>query len=293
MDVEMGFKLNSLLDSRLNNQSFRDLNQYHFVFVKLDPFQNFFLNIYTDAYDELKSNLNAPYVSYASSNLLHPLFKTEQRLKKELSELYNRHKKPMVIFGDPGTGPDVLHFEINNPSFVRDGLISKTIIVQGAVNGSRVIDKFFWPAARWPKIRKILSYFLSSEKIDFFKFSTWSIQSAFEEAIKHLNDDDVALLRKNVFYTRSTQTRRKMHSLVKLVSWFLHISSEEKPGDGFTETDSQVLKSIDGAILGNDLGVFMADHWDLTHSIWFDSNLLRQKRKIFLRGLLAIVLTGK
>jgi hypothetical protein len=291
--------LNSLLDdamrapegARLERPMLRAaLEKYHVVFVRLDRNQNWFLNVWRDGLDEVANQIGAPRVSSVRSCLMRPFPFAAEHLAREFRRLHAESGKPLLVFGDPGTGPDALYTVLAHPALLTEGVVARLVVVQGAMHGSEIVDRFFlfWLGFlyRFDWLRGLLGRL----SLDLTKFAPRNARPLFQEAVRDFPETARPALRRALFFTRAAIEPGGMHTLVRLSALHLGMHPPRRGGDGATLADDQIVRDDSGAPIGADLGVLNVDHWDLTHSIWFDPPELVEKRRVFVRSLLKVIL---
>ncbi len=115
------------------------LTQFHVVFVRFSNFLTELIGFQDNA--KALQKIGARNISFVDSLFFGSYEANSNLLKNELSSLYERGgRRPLIIIGNPQSGPYSLYAVLQNSFLVKQGIISKIVLVTPAF-GSPLADE--------------------------------------------------------------------------------------------------------------------------------------------------------
>lgn len=148
----------------------------------------------------------------------------------------------LLVLGHSKGGAEALLAVLKDPALIRDGVIENLVLINGAVGGSAVADR----------------YALTTEKLcpGVIDLRRENSQAAFSAALAALDASDRELLASHIFYVRAAKPTADVAFVFKDSAAYL--TANFGPNDGMMLPEDEYLPA-----LGTDLGVLVADHTDL------------------------------
>jgi hypothetical protein len=220
--------------NRATAQPLRDhLSEHHIVFVTFSDFLTW-LRPFEDNAKAILKYSPATKVSFLPARFFHSYELNAQTLYRGFIQKFNEGgRRPLIIIGNPQSGPDSLYTVLRNPDLIKLKVVSKLVLIAPAFGSPLALSHM-------PMMSK-------------FKVSV--ARKLFKEALREFPAAETSRLNQSVFYVRAASVQSQVTPFLKIPFTVLKSGG---PNDGVTYTRDQKLP-----YLGIDLGVVDADHWDL------------------------------
>ncbi len=202
------------------------------------------------------------------------------KLYKDLGEIYKKRQKKLILIGHSKGAATSLNTILENPHLLREGVVDRVVLVNGAIGGSHLVPNIRTHPDAW-LVGKCMGRGLKTLDPSEAQHTFAAAFSKFRNAV---DDNEFANFSSRVFYLR-TAVKTPVSSGVSWVQFFSDKSVlEGMKHDGILTLEQQMLdaKFGFGVDIENDLD---ADHVELVLS-GIMSRSDRKTRKALTRALL-------
>jgi hypothetical protein len=235
-------------------QKLREKVQSHqFVFIS-GVLQEYVSPYFKRSSTYLTKTFGAPKSPVLSPGTLNDLEASMTKLYNEILTIYEKSQKPLIVISH-SKGSVIMHLILfKHPELVRDGIVKKSISLQGAFGGSKVADYIVSDHSSW--FGKLLSPIFRLVKPIAEPLVSDTSQKDLRDSLNTLSSSDFNLVNDIIYYIRSTKVPRRTISYLRIFNSLL--TKNYGKNDGMILVEDQMMDTI-----GTDLGVIdNIDHID-------------------------------